>query len=207
MQIFPCSPLSTPKPGAPRDRRPRTLLAIVGLAVASLASACGGADSDDELTIDSGNPPLDARAGDGGSWDGAQATADADPSAGADALGDAIAALCDELVPNQVVDVSVADLHQRITDGDPLAVVDVREVAETASGIIEGSLNYPWNSGVLAAEHQTLPDDVPLFVICRSGSRSAQASQFLANNGHLCVHNVLGGMTAWTNAGYPTVPP
>ena len=133
---------------------------------------------------------------------------DAPPGDDLDASSDALAmAPCGASPPLAVVDVSVADLHQLITAAEALAVVDVREPEETASGIIAGALTYPWTSGVLTADHAALPDDVPLFVICRSGSRSALASQFLFDNGHACVHNVLGGMNAWTGAGYPTVSP
>jgi rhodanese-related sulfurtransferase len=106
-----------------------------------------------------------------------------------------------------VVDVSVGELYANIQAGETLAVVDVRESNETDGGIIAGALLYPWNSGVLEASHTDLPDDRALFVICQGGTRSAFASSFLHDNGHDCVHNVLGGMTAWTNASYPTVPP
>ena len=91
--------------------------------------------------------------------------------------------------------------------GVGLAVVDVREPYETNSGVIEGAYLYPWSSGVLRERHDELPSDRPLYVICRSGSRSAVASDFLFEQGHSCVHNVLGGMSTWTNAGYPTVTP
>lgn len=134
-------------------------------------------------------------------------TADAaafDSTAGGDAP---TMAPCGLPAPTDVTDVSVDDLHQHIVDGDPLAVVDVREPSETATGVIEGALLYPWNSGVLQADHADLPDDVPLFVICHSGGRSGPASDFLFANGHSCVNNVLGGMSAWTAAGYPTVSP
>jgi rhodanese-related sulfurtransferase len=114
---------------------------------------------------------------------------------------------CSPDVAGVVVSVSVDQLHDRIVAGDTLAVVDVREPGETTSGIIAGALLYPYGSGVLAAEHATLPTDRPLYVICASGSRSALASAFLVDNGHSCVNNVLGGMGAWRSAGYPTVTP
>jgi len=171
------------------------------IAAALLVFACNSGD-DDSIRADA------AAAIDGAPADALAGGIDANAGGGVDADLDAIAASpCGLPVPTDVIDVSVGDLHQRIVDGDPLAVVDVREPSETASGIIENALLYPWSSGVLSADHEELPDDVPLFVICQSGSRSAVASQFLFTNGHQCVHNVLGGMTAWTGAGYPTVTP
>lgn len=106
-----------------------------------------------------------------------------------------------------VANVSVSQLKALIDSGAKLAVVDVREPSETAVGVIEGALLYPWNSGVLEAKHAELPSDRPIYVICRSGNRSVPASAFLAKNGHACVHNTEGGMLAWTAASYPTAKP
>lgn len=114
------------------------------------------------------------------------------------------ASACTSPVVGEVADVTVDELKQRIESGAKLAVIDVREPDETAQGIIEGALLFPWTSKVLQAKHGELPSDRPLFVICRSGNRSVAASTFLAESGHGCVHNVTGGMIAWTAAGYPT---
>lgn len=48
-----------------------------------------------------------------------------------------------------------------------------------------------------------VPKDRPVYVICRSGNRSAQASAQLVKAGYRQVFNVDGGMNAWTTAGYP----
>jgi len=197
------------RPGGPRlaGMRVRALLPATLFAV-FLATACDEAGDDpaadaSEAQVDASEAQADAVL-----TDGLENSVDAPPSGGVDASSDAIAtALCPEPPPTEVIDVTVGDLHGLIGAEEALAVVDVREPSETAGGIIEGALLYPWNTSVLQADHATLPDDVPLFVICRSGSRSAQATQFLVNNGHTCVHNVLGGMNAWTDAGYPTVSP
>ena len=44
----------------------------------------------------------------------------------------------------------------------------------------------------------------PVAVACGSGYRSSVAASLLATRTELDVVNVLGGMTAWTAAGYPT---
>ena len=41
--------------------------------------------------------------------------------------------------------------------------------------------------------------------ICSSGYRSSVAASVLARRGHTMVVNVLGGMMAWTHAGFPIV--
>ena len=56
----------------------------------------------------------------------------------------------------------------------------------------------------LPARLNEVPKDRKVYVICRSGSRSAQASQVLTDGGHRNVYNVDGGMLAWEAAGFPT---
>lgn len=113
-------------------------------------------------------------------------------------------AACADAPAGTVADVSVSDLKALVDKGSSLAIVDVREPEETAQGTIEGALLYPWNGKVLQARHDELPTDRPIYVVCRSGSRSSLASAFLAKNGHACVHDVQGGMNAWAAASYPT---
>jgi molybdopterin/thiamine biosynthesis adenylyltransferase/rhodanese-related sulfurtransferase len=80
-------------------------------------------------------------------------------------------------------------------------VVDVREPVEWAAGHIAGALHIPL--GELPARMATeLPDrDAPLLLQCRSGQRSARASQFLVANGYRNVVNLDGMLTEWRAAG------
>ena len=48
------------------------------------------------------------------------------------------------------------------------------------------------------------PKDKPIAVTCSVGNRSSIASSILERTGFKNISNVLGGMTAWTNLGYPT---
>lgn len=137
---------------------------------------------------------------------GVESGADAATDSGADAP-EAQPYSCPTELVFTVQTATVDDLNEELTAGADIEVVDVREPVETAAGIIEGALLYPWSSGVLEAGHDDLPADKPLYVICQSGSRSMPASSFLVANGHPCVFNVQGGMVAWEAAGYPTVVP
>ena len=49
-----------------------------------------------------------------------------------------------------------------------------------------------------------LPDDDPLYVVCRSGGRSARVVAYLAQQGYPAV-NVDGGMQAWSAQGRTVV--
>jgi rhodanese-related sulfurtransferase len=82
--------------------------------------------------------------------------------------------------------------------GAPI-LLDVRERSEFVEVRAPGAVLYPTSSFLLRVEE--LPKDRPLHVICNSGSRSAAVTAFLLRNGWVDVHNVAGGMVAWTRAG------
>ncbi len=56
----------------------------------------------------------------------------------------------------------------------------------------------------LPEKTDALPKDKPIVVTCSVGNRSSIAASILERKGFKNVSNVLGGMTAWTNLGYPT---
>jgi rhodanese-related sulfurtransferase len=58
--------------------------------------------------------------------------------------------------------------------------------------------------GDLGARVGELPRDREVYVICRSGARSAYAAQTLAGGGVSTV-NVADGMTGWAVAGRPMI--
>lgn len=81
-------------------------------------------------------------------------------------------------------------------------VLDVREDYEWAAGHAEGALHIPLDE--LPDRLGELDPDTDVAVICRTGGRSARATQWLEANGYSAV-NVTGGMGAWLEAGKPMV--
>jgi phage shock protein E len=74
-------------------------------------------------------------------------------------------------------------------------LLDVRTPAEFADGHLPGAVNIPVQDlqrrmGELTSKEQ------PIVVYCRSGNRSAQASQLLKGKGYTAVHD-LGAMSNW----------
>jgi rhodanese-related sulfurtransferase len=95
-----------------------------------------------------------------------------------------------------VPEVSVADLPPDAT------LLDVREPDEWAAGHAPDATHLPMSE--LTARMDELPDGDPLYVICRSGGRSARVVAYLAGQGYPAV-NVGGGMQAWARQGREVV--
>ena len=79
-------------------------------------------------------------------------------------------------------------------------LLDVREYDEWDAGHVPGAVHIPL--GELSARYTELGRDRPLFVICRSGNRSAHAAHALAGAGW-DARNVSDGMRGWQAAGRP----
>lgn len=81
-------------------------------------------------------------------------------------------------------------------------LLDVRELDEWQAGHVPDAVHIPL--GELPARWGELPEDAEMYVVCRSGARSAQATEALNQAGRR-ASNVAGGMHAWHRAGRPMV--
>lgn len=82
------------------------------------------------------------------------------------------------------------------TDGDYI-ILDVRRADEFAAGHIPGAINVA-NENIADAQPAELPDkDQAIYVYCRSGNRSKQASAKLAAMGYTNIIE-FGGIIDWT---------
>lgn len=79
-------------------------------------------------------------------------------------------------------------------------LVDVREPAEWREG--HAAQARPIPLGQLSEKLGTLPRDREVLFICRSGNRSARATE-AARVAGLSATNVSGGTAAWVRAGLP----
>ena len=98
---------------------------------------------------------------------------------------------------------TVRELRRQLESDRRLLVLDVRQPHEWASGHIARACHI--TGAQLVERAAELPVDRPIAVVCSSGYRSSVAASVLARRGHLMVANVLGGMLAWTHAGFPVV--
>ena len=96
---------------------------------------------------------------------------------------------------------TVLTLSEKLKTEKP-QLVDVRERAEFAGGRVAGAKSLPL--GELEQRLAELDRVKPIYVMCRTGRRSAEAQQKLQKRGFTDVTNVAGGFEAWEKAGLPT---
>ena len=90
---------------------------------------------------------------------------------------------------------------EMMDNDDSVIVVDVRREDEYKAGHIEGAILIP-NESIDTTPPAELPDmDQKILVYCRSGRRSKEAAQKLADMGYSQVYE-FGGIIDW---GYGTV--
>jgi hydroxyacylglutathione hydrolase len=94
---------------------------------------------------------------------------------------------------------TVHDLRDHLGE---VTVLDVRDGNHRAEqGAIPGSLHV--YAGELAGRLDEVPRDRPIAAHCDVGYKGSLAASLLAARGIGPVVNVLGGFSAWKNAGYP----
>ncbi|REE91516.1 rhodanese-related sulfurtransferase [Paenibacillus taihuensis] len=88
------------------------------------------------------------------------------------------------------------EIQKKLSAGEKMNIVDVREPAEYAFGRIPGAVSIPL--GELEGRMRELDPEQEYYLICRSGNRSDIACQTLAENDFKYVKNAVQGMTEWT---------
>jgi rhodanese-related sulfurtransferase len=78
-------------------------------------------------------------------------------------------------------------------------LVDVREPEELAEVRVESAMPMPMST---LQEHLDELPEGPLYIMCRSGARSARVTQFLEQQGWDAT-NVEGGIIEWEAEGLP----
>lgn len=102
---------------------------------------------------------------------------------------------------SRVPEISCEQLREQ--PGANRVLLDVRELDEVAAGVLPGATLLP--RGLIEKHvHEHVPGkDVPIFVYCATGNRSALVADTLQRMGYRKVFNVAGGIERWQHLGLP----
>jgi rhodanese-related sulfurtransferase len=105
---------------------------------------------------------------------------------------------------SQVLAMHPKQLKERLDRGDDVFLLDVREEWEHGLSRIEGSTLIPLSQ--VADRVQEFMFEEEIVVYCHHGVRSHHAAVILLESGFKKVHNLTGGIDAWSQIVDPSVP-
>jgi sulfur-carrier protein adenylyltransferase/sulfurtransferase len=113
------------------------------------------------------------------------------------------AQFCGGAVRPRVPEISAAQLHEMISRGEPVTLIDVREpfefeIARIAHAKLIPLGSIPERVNEISREGQTV-------IFCKSGVRSASAIEFLRSKGFDNLLNLEGGIDSWREQIDPTL--
>ena len=88
------------------------------------------------------------------------------------------------------------ELQALMKDGQPVKIVDVRELELFKSGHVPGAINIPYDTAHNRILKELSPKDRVVF-ICHGGPMGDELGGILTKNGYTKVYNVKGGMKRW----------
>jgi sulfur-carrier protein adenylyltransferase/sulfurtransferase len=107
-------------------------------------------------------------------------------------------------VQNGIPEITPAEVKKKMDAHEPFVLIDVREPHEYQICRIPGSKLIPL--GEVPKRMNELDSADEIVVHCKSGMRSAKAVDLLMKSGFLKIHNLKGGILAWSDQVDPSVP-
>jgi rhodanese-related sulfurtransferase len=115
-------------------------------------------------------------------------------------------------VPVPVASIRASDLHRRLEQREMLVILDVREDEERALCLLplpDSAIHLHVPMGTIPAQFESIREASrarPIVVYCHLGMRSMVVAQWLAGRGVHDVHNLEGGIDAWSTEVDPSLP-
>jgi rhodanese-related sulfurtransferase len=103
----------------------------------------------------------------------------------------------------RIKETNVAAIWARISRGEKINLLDIREDNEWDNGHLPGSMHL--GKGIIERDiEKTIPDhNAEIVLYCGGGFRSALAADMLQKMGYTNVISMDGGYRGWTQAGHP----
>ncbi|WP_163526694.1 rhodanese-like domain-containing protein [Halobacillus ihumii] len=96
---------------------------------------------------------------------------------------------------SNIPEINAEELQEVLDSNKEITIIDVREDEEVKQGVIPTAEHIPL--GNIPEAVSSLDQNKKYVMVCRSGRRSMNASEFLKENGFQQVQNLKGGMLAW----------
>jgi molybdopterin/thiamine biosynthesis adenylyltransferase/rhodanese-related sulfurtransferase len=110
----------------------------------------------------------------------------------------------EEYVPaTKVPEITPGEVKKMMDEKKSFVLIDVREPHEYQICRIDGAKLIPLGEVARRMHELSSADDI--VVHCRSGMRSAQAVEFLMKSGFRKIHNLKGGILAWSDQVDPDI--
>ncbi len=101
----------------------------------------------------------------------------------------------------EISEMTTEQLQEKISAGDKLVLIDVREKEEQEKGNLPQAHLIPRGFLELKVEDIAPIRDQEIVLYCAGGTRSALAAHSLQNLGYKKVHSLIGGYTQWAKEG------
>ncbi len=95
------------------------------------------------------------------------------------------------------IKVLITEEYKAQITNNKVQLIDVRTPREYKISHIKGAKNIDFYSGQFALEFNKLNKNKPVYVYCRSGSRSRHASNKLLKMGFTEIYDLKGGIVRW----------
>jgi sulfur-carrier protein adenylyltransferase/sulfurtransferase len=105
---------------------------------------------------------------------------------------------------NPISQIQPIKLKERLDRGEDIFLIDVREQWERNLASIEGSEHFPMAELVDRTQEYIFEEEIVVY--CHVGERSYRAVSLLLESGFKKVHNLVGGIDAWSQVIDPNVP-
>ena len=104
----------------------------------------------------------------------------------------------------KLIEISCTALHERLQQGEPCLMIDVREANELRIAPFKGARHIPLR--MLEAAGPDLPKDIDIILICHHGRRSLQGCCCLAQYGLKRIMSLNGGLHEWSKKIDASIP-
>lgn len=102
----------------------------------------------------------------------------------------------------EVGEVTAEQVKQKLAEGRPVRILDVREQDEVANGLIPGAAHLSRAHFESRAEDVVGDKDSEVVVYCATGVRSVFAAKTLRELGYTNVTSLAGGFSRWRDLGF-----